>query len=123
MVGMAKARKIFLLEETLSAQQALDLDLVTEVVTDADLDTRGLALAHSLAEGPSEVWGLTKLVLSRTFETSMDDMFLLEGLGQVVAIGGPEFGARAAATLRKEPLKPSTGDLLRNAPAKGKRRI
>jgi 2-(1,2-epoxy-1,2-dihydrophenyl)acetyl-CoA isomerase len=118
MVGMAKARKIFLLEETLSAQEAMDLDLVAEVVADADVDTRGLALAQSLAEGPSDVWGLTKLVLSRTFETNMDDMFLLEGLGQVVAMGGPEFGARAQATLRKDSLKPSAGDLLRQARVK-----
>jgi 2-(1,2-epoxy-1,2-dihydrophenyl)acetyl-CoA isomerase len=118
MVGMAKARRIFLAEETLSAQEALDLDLVTEVVADADVDARGLALAQALAEGPSEVWGLTKLVLLRTFETSMDDMFLLEGLGQVVAMGGPEFGARAEATLGKQSLKPSAGDLVREARAK-----
>ena len=67
---------------------------------------------------PAEVWGLTKLVLSRTFETSLDDMFLFEGLGQVVAMGGPEFGSRLNAMLSKETLKPSTGDLLREGAAK-----
>jgi hypothetical protein len=45
-------------------------------------------------------------------------MFLLEGLGQVIAMGGPEFGTRAEAMLRKESPKPSTGDLLRAARAK-----
>jgi len=72
-----------------------------------------MELAASLAAGPAEVWGLTKLALSRTFESSMDDMFLLEGLGQVVAMGGPEFGERLEAFLNKQPPKPSIGDLLR----------
>jgi 2-(1,2-epoxy-1,2-dihydrophenyl)acetyl-CoA isomerase len=120
LIGLAKARKVFLADETLNAQEAMDLDLVTELVPDAELDARGLALAQSLADGPADVWGLTKLVLSRTFETSLDDMFLFEGLGQVVAMGGPEFESRLNAMLRKETLEPSTGDLLREAAAKKK---
>jgi len=118
LIGLARARKVFLADETLTAQEAMDLDLVTEVVPDEDLDARSLMLAQSLAEGPADVWGLTKLVLSRTFETSLDDMFLFEGLGQVVAMGGPEFGSRLNAMLSKETLKPSTGDLLREVAAK-----
>jgi 2-(1,2-epoxy-1,2-dihydrophenyl)acetyl-CoA isomerase len=117
LIGLAKARKIFLADETLGVQEAKDLDLVTEIVPDAELDARGLALAQSLADGPADVWGLTKLMLSRTFETSLDDMFLFEGLGQVVAMGGPEFGARLNAMLNREPMTPSTGDLLREAAA------
>jgi len=120
LIGLAKARKVFLTDQTLSAQEAMDLDLVTEVLPDAELDARGLMLAQSLADGPADVWGLTKLVLSRTFETSLDDMFLFEGLGQVVAMGGPEFGTRLNAMLSKETPTPSTGDLLREAAAKKK---
>jgi 2-(1,2-epoxy-1,2-dihydrophenyl)acetyl-CoA isomerase len=118
LVGLAKARKMFIAEETLSAEEAKALDLVTEVVPDGGLDQRALELAQSLAEGPAEVWGLTKLILSRTFESSLDDMFLFEGLGQVVAMGGPEFESRLGATLRKEAMTPSIGDLLRAATKK-----
>jgi len=113
LVGLAKARRMFIAEETLDAAQAQALDLVAEVVADAQLEARGMELATALADGPAQVWGLTKLMLSRAFETSMDDMFLLEGLGQVVAMGGPEFGERLHATLKKEKPKPSVGDLLR----------
>ncbi len=115
LIGLAKARKLFIAEQALDAKQALELDLATEVVADDELDARCLELAQSLAEGPAEVWGLTKLVLARTFETSIDDMFLLEGLGQVVAMGGPEFDRRLHAILDKKPLPTSTGDLLRKA--------
>lgn len=118
LVGLAKAKRLFIAEETLNAQEARELDLVTEVVADAELDARARELAQSLAEGPVEVWGLTKLILARTFEHSMDDMFLLEGLGQVAAMSGPEFEARLGAIQRKENLKPTAGDLLRSASKK-----
>jgi 2-(1,2-epoxy-1,2-dihydrophenyl)acetyl-CoA isomerase len=115
LVGLAKARKIFLAEQTLSAEEAQRLDLVTEIVPDAALEQRALQLSQALAEGPAKVWGLTKLILSRTFENGLDDMFLFEGLGQVVAMGGPEFESRVEAMMRKEAVKPSVGDLLRTA--------
>jgi 2-(1,2-epoxy-1,2-dihydrophenyl)acetyl-CoA isomerase len=115
LVGLAKAKRLFIAEETLGAEEARALDLVTEVVADDALEARALQLAASLAEGPAEVWGLTKLILARTFENSIDDMFLFEGLGQVVAMGGPEFEARLGAMQRKEPIPPSAGDLLRAA--------
>lgn len=113
LVGLARARKMFICEETLDAQEACALNLVAEVVADSELDARAMELARAFAEGPAEVWGLTKLVLSRTFESSLDDMFLYEGLGQVIAMGGPEFEARARAALRKDEMKPSVGDLLK----------
>lgn len=113
LIGLAKARRMFLGEETLTAQEARKLDLVTEIVSDSELDQRTLQLAQSLADGPAEVWGLTKLILQRTFESDMDDMLLFEGLGQVVAMGGPEFESRLTATMKKESIKSSVGDLLR----------
>lgn len=113
LIGLAKARKMFIADEALDAQQALGLDLVTEVLPDKELDARALEIAQSLAAGPAQVWGLAKLMLARTFETSMDDMFLLEGLGQVVAMGGPEFEDRLQGFFQKRPAAPSTGDLLR----------
>jgi 2-(1,2-epoxy-1,2-dihydrophenyl)acetyl-CoA isomerase len=115
LIGLAKARRLFLGEETLTAEEARKLDLVTEVVSDSELEPRTLQLAQSLADGPAQVWGLTKLILQRTFESDMDDMFLFEGLGQVLAMGGPEFESRLTATMNKEALKPSVADLLRAA--------
>lgn len=112
LIGLARARRMFIANETLTAKAAQDLGLVTEVLADDELDERAFEFARTLAEGPAEVWGLTKLILARTFESSMDEMFLLEGLGQIPAMGGPEFTERLAATLEKRPLGPSVGDLL-----------
>jgi 2-(1,2-epoxy-1,2-dihydrophenyl)acetyl-CoA isomerase len=113
LIRLAKARKLFIADEALSAKEALALALVTEVIPDEELDARGLTIAQSPADGPAEVWGLTNMVLARTFETGIDDMFLLEGLGQVLAMGAPEFDERVQTLLDKRPQKPSTGDLLR----------
>ncbi len=112
LIGLARARRMFIANETLTAKAAQELGLVTEVFADDELDERAFEFARTLAEGPAEVWGLAKMILARTFETSMDDMFLLEGLGQIPAMGGPEFSERLSATLEKRPLKPSVGDLL-----------
>lgn len=113
LIGLARARRIFIANETLNARKAEELGLVTEVIPDEELDERGFEFARTLAEGPAEVWGLTKLILARTFESSMDDMFLLEGLGQIPAMGGPEFTERLTALLDRQPLKPTVGDLLK----------
>lgn len=112
LIGLARAKRMFITNETLSAEHAEELALVTRVYPDEELDERALEYAKGLAEGPAEVWGLAKLILARTFETSMDDMFLLEGLGQIPAMGGPEFTERLDAMLDRKPLKPSGGELL-----------
>lgn len=114
LIGLARARRMFIANETLSAQKAEELGLVTRVYPDAELDERALEFAKRLAETGSEVWGLTKMILARTFETSMDDMFLLEGLGQIPAMGGPVFTDRLHAMLDRRPVPPTVGDLLKD---------
>ena len=54
---MARARNFLFGNQTMDAKQAHDLGLAMEVVPDAELHDRGLALARKLAEGetPAQV--------------------------------------------------------------------
>lgn len=91
LVGMARAKQLLFGNASWSARDALAAGLVTEVVPDEQLDEACLAKARALADGPAGVIGLAKLIMARSFETSLDEMFLYEGLGQALAMSSAEF--------------------------------
>lgn len=103
LIGLARARNFLFSNGTFNAEQALELGLVAQIVPDSELHEAGLALAHRLAEGPAEVMGLTKQIMLRSFESSLDDMFLYEDLGQALAMSSAEFaeGLDALTSKRK----------------------
>ena len=60
--------------------------------------------------------GLAKVLLARSFETSLPDMLAFEGFGQALAMSNPEFregldaaleGRRADFARAAEPRKPA----------------
>lgn len=59
-----RAREFVMLSPVLDAQAALAMGLVGRVVADADLDAQGLALAKSLASGPTITMGHIKANLA-----------------------------------------------------------
>ena len=97
LIGLARTKRFLLDNEPWSAQRALEMGLVSEVVDDADLDRTCMDLAERYAQKPPAGIALTKLLLGRTFENSADDMFLYEGLGQAVAMFTEEFQAKLVA--------------------------
>lgn len=101
MIGLSRTRNFLLTNGTWTATDALDLGVVAEVVPDEQVDARGLALAHQLARGPAEVMGMSKLLLLKSFESSMDDLMLYEDLGQVLAMSSAEFKEGLAALREK----------------------
>lgn len=60
LVGTAKARELYLTSPVLTAQQALDIGLVTQVVDDDAVDATAQALARQLADGPRITLGYIK---------------------------------------------------------------
>jgi 2-(1,2-epoxy-1,2-dihydrophenyl)acetyl-CoA isomerase len=101
LIGMARAKNFLFTNGSLTAEDALELGLVSKVVPDDELDAAGLAEAARLAAGPAEVMGLAKALMARSFETSLTDMFAFEGFGQAMAMANPEFKEGIAAALDK----------------------
>jgi 2-(1,2-epoxy-1,2-dihydrophenyl)acetyl-CoA isomerase len=101
MIGIARTKNFLFTNATMTAEQAAALGIVAKVVPAEMLDEHGLRLAHSLADGPSEIVGLTKSLLMRSFETDISEMFAFEGLGQALAMSNPEFREGLAAILQR----------------------
>jgi 2-(1,2-epoxy-1,2-dihydrophenyl)acetyl-CoA isomerase len=78
LVGKARAMGLALLGEKLSAEQAVQWGLIWKVVDDARLADESLALARSLAEGPTKGFGLTKRAMHASSGNSLDAQLELE---------------------------------------------
>ena len=105
LVGMARAKQFLFGNQTWTAEDALHAGLVAEVVSDAELDAICLQKAQAIAEGPAAVMGVAKLIMARSFETGLDEMFLYEGFGQALAMSSGEFKEGLSSMLEKRPAK------------------
>lgn len=105
LVGLARARNFLFTDATWTATEAVELGLALKQVPDDKVDEEGLALAHKLAAGPAEVMGLSKQLLLRSFETSVEEMMRNEGFGQVLAMSSAEFKEGLAALIDRRPAE------------------
>ncbi|WP_431875786.1 enoyl-CoA hydratase/isomerase family protein [Amycolatopsis sacchari] len=69
-IGTQRALELALTGRTLSAEEAREWGLVTEVVDDDALDGRAAALAGALADGPAGALGQAKRLIRSSFEVS-----------------------------------------------------
>ncbi|HEY2171258.1 MAG TPA: enoyl-CoA hydratase/isomerase family protein, partial [Candidatus Angelobacter sp.] len=76
LVGLKRAMELALTNRALSAREACDWGIVTEVVTTENLESRAEELARSLAQGPTGAFGSAKRLLhggwNQTLETQME---------------------------------------------------
>lgn len=86
LIGHAKATELAMLAEPISAQDALAIGLVTEVVADEELAGRAAALAQRLAEGPTVAYGAIKAALH--FSAGVDLTTALSREGKLMASTG-----------------------------------
>lgn len=105
LIGMARTKRFLFGDEPMTAREAYECGLVAKVVPRAELDEACLKKAKQLAAGPAEIIGLSKSLLARTFETGMNEMFMLESLGQGLAMSSGEFEEGLSAMLEKRPAK------------------
>ena len=83
-IGPAKALEFFLLNDTISAPEALKLGILNKIVTHDQLLEQALALAHKLAAGATVAYGNTKVLLNEfisgtTLEKQLADESRLQG--------------------------------------------
>jgi 2-(1,2-epoxy-1,2-dihydrophenyl)acetyl-CoA isomerase len=103
LVGMARAKSFVFESRTWSAKEAEDAGLITAAVPDDELETRCLERAHALAAGPIEGFGLAKMLMGRSFESTLDDMMTYEDLAQSLAYGTEAAQEGIDALIEKRP--------------------
>ena len=78
LMGVAKSMDFFINKRVLSAEQALELGLVHEVVADQELESRVMELAKDIANGPQVAQRLLKRSIYNAadmiFEQSLDEI-------------------------------------------------
>ncbi|MEZ4503912.1 MAG: enoyl-CoA hydratase/isomerase family protein [Dehalococcoidia bacterium] len=79
LVGVAKAKEILMLENTLTADDALRLGLATEVVPLQELPARTLEVAQRLAQGPRRTYAGIKKGLHQSLDATLYQAYEYQG--------------------------------------------
>jgi 2-(1,2-epoxy-1,2-dihydrophenyl)acetyl-CoA isomerase len=108
LLGMGRAKALYLLNETLSAEQALDWGLVTTVVPPEQFGAAVDELADRLAAGPAEAFGLMKANFAAAVTSPLADFLDTEATNMTLGMSSKEFQAAARAFL--EGVEPDFGD-------------
>ena len=72
LVGVLKAKELMINNPVLSATEALELGLVSQVVPDGELMEAAQKLAGKLAAGPTRAYGEVKRLLADSLNSSLD---------------------------------------------------
>ncbi|GAA3239139.1 enoyl-CoA hydratase-related protein [Pseudonocardia petroleophila] len=90
MVGLHRAKEMFLFAETLDATQAQRLGLVREIHPPDELLAAAMAMAHRFAEGPTRAFGLGKALAHRSVSGDLESYLELEIAHQTLAMGSAD---------------------------------
>src|SRR6516225_2775807 len=82
-IGVARARRFFLLGETLDSKTAQSLGLVDFVVSDSAVQSEATRIAKELASGPTKAFGAIKRLFCQTSDRSFESQ--LEEEAQTLA--------------------------------------
>lgn len=96
-VGMHRAKELIWTAKKVSAEEAGEIGIVNTLVDPGDLDKATMELAERLAAGPAFAFGLGKTLLSRSLESSLQDMLQLEGMAQAICMQSDDHKEGASA--------------------------
>lgn len=100
-VGRQKAFELATLGEKISAQTALELGLVNQVVAAEELDEKVNEIAGRYAVAPTKAIGLIKRMLNRSFNSDLAQMLEMEKHGQEIAGRSGDYKEGVAAFVEK----------------------
>jgi 2-(1,2-epoxy-1,2-dihydrophenyl)acetyl-CoA isomerase len=105
LIGAAKARELYFLNDRVPAQRALEIGLVNWVVPRADLRSETDAVAQRLASGPTKTLGMMKSSLVHAEHADLESLLALEARHQILS--GTTEDHREAASAFVEKRKPT----------------
>ena len=104
LVGLAKATELLYTGDFVTADEALAMGLYNRVVAPDELEAETRALAERLARGPSFALGVTKEMLNRELDASLDTALEWEAQAQALCMQHPDYNeAFRAFTEKREP--------------------
>ncbi len=104
-VGLAKATELLYTGDFISADEAQRIGLYNRVVPAAELEAETRALAERLARGPAFALAMTKEMLNRQLDVSLDTALEWEAQAQAVCLQHPDFSEAYGAFMEKREAK------------------
>jgi len=101
LVGMGHATRLLMLGDTIDADEAMRIGLVSYLVTADALDAEVAALARRLADGPAHAYAQTKALLTREQDMSLSAAAELEAMTQALLMKGHDYAEFHAAFTEK----------------------
>lgn len=90
LIGLRRTQELILTNRRLSASEALAWGLVTRVVADDRLADEAMALARTLAAGPTAAFATAKRLLLASFSATLETQMELEGRGIAESAAGAD---------------------------------
>jgi enoyl-CoA hydratase/carnithine racemase len=104
LVGLGHATRLLMLGDTIDADEASRIGLVSSLVPADDFDEAVGALARRLASGPTQAYAQTKALLTREQDMSLSAAVELEAITQALLMKGQDYAEfHAAFTAGRQP--------------------
>ena len=100
-VGLSKATELLYTGDFIEADEALAIGLYNRVVPAAEVEAETRALAERLARGPAFALAVTKEMLARELDVSLDAALELEAQAQAICMQHPDYGEAYRAFVEK----------------------
>jgi enoyl-CoA hydratase/carnithine racemase len=97
LVGLGHATRLLMLGDTVDAQEAERIGLVSYLAGQDSFDDEVVALARRLASGPVQAFAQTKALLSREQDMSLSAAIELEAMTQALLMKGEDYAEFHAA--------------------------
>ena len=97
LVGLGHATRLLMLGDTVNAEEAARIGLISFLVEKDAFDDEVSALARRLASGPVQAYGQTKALLTREQDMSLSAAIELEAVTQALLMKGEDYAEFHAA--------------------------
>jgi enoyl-CoA hydratase/carnithine racemase len=101
LVGLAKATEMLYTGDFVSAEEAERIGLYNRVVAAEELESASRELAERLARGPSFALAITKEMLNRELDASLDTALEMEAQAQAICMQHPDYREAYQAFVEK----------------------
>ena len=101
LVGLARTNAMYLLDEKITADRAVELGLIYKAVTHAKLNEETQSIANKIASMPTKGFGLYKRAVNQSFKNNLDQQLTLEAELQSIAGNSNDYKEGVEAFLEK----------------------
>lgn len=101
LVGFARANALFMLDEKITAEQAVDLGLIYKSVNPEQLTEQTEKISVHLASMPTQAFALYKEAINKSYTNSLEQQLLLEATLQATAGKSEDYKEGVTAFLEK----------------------